>query len=267
MKFNTKMLYLAVLCTGITTISFAQYKLQTFGKVQNLGKTEKATDFKTTFPLKATVYVQLTYPDVSEVYNIYAYLIKEDGTEKLTNTTAINHFKISSAKPIISFHSLGMVYDAGNYVVRAEKESDKSVFAESKFTVTGEPAASSTAPAPVAVIFCDDTDDNFNPIKPVTSINKGDGVNFLAKLKNGIGAKFFIWAVFTIKEDGDEVLWKDMQENVANETYKWFATTSKTYFTVPGKYAVYMLKQNATNSGMTIRKPTEFYARGVIEVK
>ncbi len=56
-------------------------------------------------------------------------------------------------------------------------------------------AQDTTLPAPVQVIFCDDTDDSFNPIKPVTSISKGQNVNFLAKMKSGIGVRYFIWAV------------------------------------------------------------------------
>jgi hypothetical protein len=124
-----------------------------------------------------------------------------------------------------------------------------------------------TPATPATLVFCDDTDDNFNPIKQVTTINKGDGVNFTARLKDAIGAKLFIWAVFEVKDDGDEVLFKDMQENVDNEKNRWFATTQKTYFARPGKYAVYMLPQNATNSGGTVGKPTKFYARGVLTVK
>jgi len=58
-----------------------------------------------------------------------------------------------------------------------------------------------------------------------------------------------------------------MQQDVDNETNRWFATVEKTTFTKPGKYAVYMLYQNATNSGMTVHKPAKYYARGVLEVK
>ncbi len=116
------------------------------------------------------------------------------------------------------------------------------------------------------LIFCDDTDDNFNPLKPVTSINSGDGVNFLARLKEGLGARFFIWAVFEIKSNGDETFFKDVQINVDDETSRWFATVDKTYFPKAGKYAVYMLPQNGTNSGTTVNKPTNYYARGILTV-
>lgn len=266
MTFKQKPFTLSlILLLIIATTTSAQFKLQTFGKVHHVNKIEKPTDFKTKFPLKAQVWVELTYPSEPAVYTMDAYLIQADGTEKLTNTTPIKTFEPKNGKWIVGWHSLGMVYDAGNYIVRASRESDKQIVAETKFSITEQPAT--VAAAPVAVIFCDDTDDNFNPIKPVTTIKKGDGVNFLAKLKNGIGAKFFIWAVFEIKDDGDEVLFRDLQENVGNESNRWFATTQKTYLTKPGKYAVYMLKQNATNSGITVRKPTDFYARGVIEVK
>lgn len=259
-----------LLLTALFTVTTAgaQFKVETFGKFEKVkgGAPDKPIDFKTSFPLKSQVYVQLTCPVVPEFYTIDCYLIKNDGTEKLVGTTDIKHFEKEPAKTIKSNQSLGMMYDMGNYKIKAWRQSDKKVIAETAFAVTGEAAAPARTVA--TVMFSNDTDDNFNPIpKALTTISKGDGVNFSAKMKEGIGAKFFIWAVFEIKADGDEVLFKDMQMNVDNETNRWFATTDKTYFTKPGKYAVYMLKQNATNNGMTVRKPTEFYARGVLEVK
>lgn len=242
----------------------AQYKVETFGKFKKMKAVQDLPmDFKTTFPLKAQVYVQLTYPAQPEFYTINCYLLK-DGQEKLIGTTDIKYFDKKTGTTS-SPQSLGMMYDVGNYKIQAIRQSDKSIVAESQFNVTNE--TEKPARTPATVIFCDDTDDNFNPIKPVASIKAGEGINFLAKLKEGIGAKFFIWAVFEIKADGDELLFKDLQQNVDNETNRWFATVQKTTFSKPGKYAVYMLYQNATNSGMTVNKPTEYYARGVLEVK
>lgn len=261
-----------ILCNILSILLFSttngQYKIETFGKFEKVkGSPDKPIDFKKSFPLKAQVYVQLTCPVEPAFYTIDCYFIKEDGSEKLVGTTDIKHFdKAVAGKTIKSPQGLGMMYDAGNYKIRAWRQSDKKVVAENDFIVTAEAAAPARTVA--TVMFSDDTDDNFNPIpKAVTVINKGESVNFSAKMKEGIGAKFFIWAVFEIKADGDEVLVKDMQENVGNETNRWFATIQKTAFPKAGKYAVYMLKQNATNSGMTVRKPTDYYARGVLEVK
>jgi len=264
---NRKTILLAALAICLCASVTAQYKVQTFGKFEKVkgGGPDKPIDFKTTFPLKAQVYVQLSYPAEPVFFTIDCYFINESGQEQLTGTTDIKSFDKKSTKIISNVQSLGMMYKPGKYKIKAWKQSDKSVVAESEFTVTDETA---TAPrTPATVVFCDDTDDKFNPIKPVTQIKAGEGVNFLAKLKEGIGAKFFIWAAFEIKDNGDEVLYKDMQENVDNETNRWFATIQKTVFTKPGKYAVYMLQQNATNSGMTVNKPANYYARGVLIVK
>jgi len=119
--------------------------------------------------------------------------------------------------------------------------------------------------APAQLIFCEDTDNKFNPIKPVTSIAAGEGVNYLVKLKESIGIKAFTWAAYEIKDNGDEVFFKDLQENVENEQSHWFATTKKTVFPRPGKYAVYIIPKNTT--GAAIGKPVKYYARGVLTVK
>lgn len=267
MSFQSFRILVAVFIAAVfSTVAYGQHKVQTFGTFLNMGTKlpEKPTDFKTTFQQKKQVYVQLTYPTAPEFYTVDCYWVV-DGQEKMRGTTDIKCFDAKSSKPKVSWQSLGMMYDAGDYKIRVTRQSDKQIVAESEFTVTE--AAAPAMPAPVAVTFCDDTDDNFNPIKPVTTIKAGQGVNFLAKLKQGIGAKFFIWAVFEIKGDNDELMIKDLQENVDNETNRWFATVQKTIFSKPGKYAVYMLQQNATNVGMTSNKPTKFYARGVLEVK
>ncbi len=39
------------------------------------------------------------------------------------------------------------------------------------------------------------------------------------------------------------------------------------FFPDAGKFAVYMLPQNATNAGTTVNKPVKYYARGVLTVK
>jgi hypothetical protein len=122
---------------------------------------------------------------------------------------------------------------------------------------------------PKAVItICEDTDDDLKPINPVkdSTIKKGDGVNLLAKLDKGIGARFFIWAIYSINEAGEEIPWKDWQVDVANEKWTLFATDSKTYFTVPGKYVIYMLPQNATNAGITVGSHTKYYGKKTLKV-
>lgn len=264
MKLKTILLSTALIVGAIQNSS-AQFALKTFGKFEKVkAAPDKPIDFKTNFSPRAQVYVELAYPEEPAFYTINCYQVDESGKEKLTGTTDIKCFEKKSSKLIKSNQSLGMMYNAGNYKLVATRQSDKATVAEASFTVTEEVAAAK----PVAeVIFCDDTDDKFNPIKPTTTIKAGEGVNFLAKLKDGIGAKFFIWAAFEIRPDGDEVLYKDMQENVDNETNRWFATINKTVFQKPGKYAVYMLPQNATNSGMTVNKPTTYYAKGIITVK
>lgn len=256
----------ALIALFISVNTQAQYKVETFGKFQKMkGTFDKPIDFKTSFPLKAQVYVQLTYPCIPEFYTINCYKVAEDGTEKLVGTTDIKHFEKIAGKTTSSPQSLGMMYDPGQYRIEALKQSDKSVVATSKFDVTSELATPARTIG--IVVFSEDTDDNFDPVKPYKSIKAGESVNFSAKLKEAIGAKFFIWAVFEIRANGDEILYQDKQMNVDNETYRWFATTEKTTFTKAGKYAVYMLYQNGTNSGTTVGKPEKYYARGVLEVK
>lgn len=266
MKTFRSLITILCLVAIMPLLAGAQYKVETFGKFRKMKAVQDLPiDFKTTFQLKATVFVQLTYPSEPAFYTIDCYHVDDRGREKLIGTTDIKHFEKEPGKVIKSPQSLGMMYDAGNYKIKAWRQSDKVVVAESEFTVTGE--LEKPARTPATVVFCEDTDDNFNPIRPVTTIRAGESVNFLARLQEGIGAKFFIWAAFEIKSDSDELLYKDMQEHVDNETNRWFATIQKTTFSRPGKYAVYMLYQNATNSGMTVKKPTNYYARGVLIVK
>lgn len=250
----------------MTNQSHAQFDMKTFGnfiKVKG-GDPDKPTDFKSSFPLKAQIYVLVSFPSQPSDFTVECY--KVDGSkEKLTDAIDVKWFKKEPNKTASQYKAIGSMIEPGEYKAKLVNQKDKSIVSEVKFTVTSDPAKPARTVA--ELFFSDDTDDNFNPIKPTKSIKKGDGVNFSAKLKEAIGAKFFIWAVFEIKSETEEVLFKDLQQNVDNETYRWFATTDKTYFTKPGKYAVYMLPQNATNSGMTVNKPTTFYARGVLEVK
>ena len=64
-----------------------------------------------------------------------------------------------------------------------------------------------------------------------------------------------------------EISWKDWQVDEANEKYVNFATDSKTYFTNPGKYTIYMLPQNATNTGATIGNHERYYGKASLLVK
>jgi hypothetical protein len=242
------------------------YAVKTFGKFEKVkSASDKPSDFKTDFGPKAQVFVELIYPATPEFFTINCYQVMANGREKLAGTTDIKYFETIKDKTVASPQSLGMMYNAGKYRIEVLRQSDKAVVAQTNFTVTDTLAQPARTVAEVK--FSDDTDDNFNPINPTTSIKKGDGVNFSAKLKEGLGAKFFIWAVFEIKDNGDEVLWRDLQMNVDNETNRWFATTDKTYFSKSGNYAVYMLPQNGTNSGTTVNKPTTYYAKGTLTVK
>jgi hypothetical protein len=160
-----------------------------------------------------------------------------------------------------------MMYDEGEYRLIVKNASTKDIVAESKFTVQGAVAASSLLPK-AAITLCDDTDDNLKPIKPVINgtIKKGDGINFMAKLDKAIGARFFIWSIYQVKEDGSEVPWKDWQVDVSNENWTLFATDSKIYFTNAGKYVIYMLPQNATNTGTTIGNHEKYYGKATLTV-
>lgn len=244
----------------------AQFKVETFGKFKKMGANpDVPTDFKTSFPVKSQVYLQFTFPAQPSDYRAECYWI-DNGQEKMRGSAVFKCYD-KTGKPVKYHQGFGMMYDAGEYRVIV-KDSKDNLVAESRFTVSDVQAAATQLPK-ASIAFCEDTDDNLKPIKPIltNSIKKGDGINLLAKLDKGIGARFFIWSIYEVQENGDEKPWKDWQVDVSNEKWTLFATDQKIYFTNPGKYAIYMLPQNGTNTGTTIGNHTRYYGKAVLEVK
>ncbi len=253
----------AIFSTFSTT---AQFKVETFGSFKKMGaQPDLPADFKTTFQPKSQVYILFSFPATPSDYEAECYWI-DNGQEKMRGSAVFKSYE-KGGKTLKYHQGLGMMYDEGQYKVIV-KDSKKNVVAETTFTVAGAAPTSSVLPK-ATIILCEDTDDNLKPIKPVVNgtINKGDGINFLAKLDKGIGARFFIWSIYQVNENGEEIPWKDWQVDVANEKYVNFATDSKTYFTNPGKYVVYMLPQNATNTGTTIGSHDKYYGKASFVVK
>jgi hypothetical protein len=242
------------------------FKIETFGNFKNMGALpDKPIDFKSQFQPKSQVYMLFTFPDKPGDWEAECYWI-DNGQEKMRGTAVVKNYT-TTGKAKTQYKGLGMMYDEGEYRLIIKNSSTKDVVAESKFTVAGAVAAVTVLPKAL-ITLCDDTDDNLKPIKPVMNetINKGDGINFMAKLDKAIGARFFIWAIYSVNESGDEIPWKDWQVDVANEKWTLFATDSKIYFTNPGKYVIYMLPQNGTNTGVS-GKQTRYYGRTVLNVK
>jgi hypothetical protein len=266
MKLNRSLLFAFFLFVSVATVNAQDaYKIQTFGAFQKMGaQPDKPIDFKTSFQPKSQVYILFTFPDKPGEWEVECYWL-DNGQEKMRGTAVVKNFT-TTGKPKTQYKGLGMLYDEGEYRVIV-KDGSKNIVTESKFMVAGAVAAASMLPKAVITI-CEDTDDNLKPINPVknNTINKGDGVNLQAKLNKGIGARFFIWAIYSINEAGEEMPWKDWQVDVASEAYTTFATDSKTYFTVPGKYVIYMLPQNATNTGTTIGNHEKYYGKATLTV-
>lgn len=261
-----KIIQLSAICLLMLASASAQHKVETFGKFKKMGANpDLPTDFKTTFPLKSQVYLQFTFPAVPSDYEAECYWI-DNGQEKMRGSAVFKCYE-KTGKSIKYHQSLGMMYDPGEYRLIV-KDSKKNIVAESRFTVGAEATAASQLPK-ASIVLCDDTDDNLKPIKPVANntINKGDGINFLAKLDKAIGARFFIWSIYEVQENGEEKPWKDWQVDVSNEKWTLFATDQKTYFTNPGKYVIYMLPQNGTNTGTTIGNHTRYYGKVMLQVK
>ena len=249
-----------------TASAMSQYKVETFGKMNKNGANpETPADFKSSFALKAPVFIQFTFPATPADYVAECYWL-DNGQEKMRGTANFKCYE-KDGKTKKFHNNLGIMYESGDYKV-VVLDAQKKVVAETKFTITGEVAQSSIGPKGT-ITFCDDTDDNLKPLKPAVNntINKGDGINLQVKLDKGVGARFFVWAIYEISSNGDEKPWKDWQVDVANEKYTTFATSDKIYFTKPGKYAVYMLRQNGTNSGLTVGNHTDYYAKNVLTVK
>lgn len=263
-----KKIFSLVALLGLLTAASAQYKVETFGKFKKMGANpDLPIDFKTTFPLKSQVYLQFTFPAVPSDYEAECYWI-DNGQEKMRGSAVFKCYE-KTGKPIKYHQGLGMMYDPGEYRLIV-KDSKKNIVAESRFTVDTQMTTEATVVLPKAsIVLCDDTDDKLKPIKPVVNntINKGDGINFLAKLDKAIGARFFIWAIYEVQDNGDEKPWKDWQVDVSNDKWTLFATDQKTYFTNQGKYAIYMLAQNGTNTGTTIGNHTRYYGKVMLQVK
>jgi hypothetical protein len=265
MKTTRNLLVIAA-CLLVAFHAKSQFKVETFGAFQKMGaQPDKPIDFKTSFKPKSQVYILFTFPDKPGDFEVDCYWLNE-GQEKMRGTTTVKNFT-NTGKAKTQYKGLGMMYDEGEYRV-VVKDAAKTIVAESKFMVAGAVATTTLLPKAVITI-CEDTDDNLKPIKPVLNgtINKGDGVNLLAKLDKAIGARFFIWAIYSVNETGEEIPWKDWQVDVANEKWTLFATDSKTYFTVPGKYVIYMLPQNGTNTGVTTGNPQRYYGKATLQVK
>ena len=263
-----KIVFLFTALCLLTVFVSAQYKVETFGKFKKMGANpDLPIDFKTTFPLKSQVYLQFTFPAMPSDYEAECYWI-DNGQEKMRGSAVFKCYE-KTGKSIKYHQGLGMMYDPGEYRLIV-KDSKKNIVAESRFTVGTQMTTDATVVLPKAsIVLCDDTDDKLKPIKPVVNntINKGDGINFLAKLDKAIGARFFIWAIYEVQDNGDEKPWKDWQVDVSNDKWTMFATDQKTYFTNPGKYAIYMLPQNGTNTGTTIGNHTKYYGKIVLQVK
>lgn len=256
---------IAALMLIVSPVS-AQFKAETFASFKKMGaQPDLPQDFKTTFQPKAQIYVQFTFPNTPSSYEAECYWI-DNGQEKMRGSAVWKNFE-KDGRPKKVWGNLGMMYDEGEYRLIIKNDA-KEVVAETKFVIAGAVASSSIMPK-ATITICDDTDDNLKPIKPVTNgtINKGDGVNLQAKLDKGIGARFFIWSIYQVNDAGQELPWKDWQVDVANEKYTLFATDSKTYFTVPGKYVIYMLPQNGTNTGTTIGNHDKYYGKTSLVVK
>lgn len=123
---------------------------------------------------------------------------------------------------------------------------------------------------PEAVVFCQEIDDNWNPVKPVTTIKSGEGVNFLVKLTEGIAVTAVVWDIYRVGADGrDEEPFNNvmMSSSDPDQKFRYWGTTEKTYFSNPGTYRVYMYPKNMNSDNFKSGNWEHYSAVGVIVVE
>jgi hypothetical protein len=120
------------------------------------------------------------------------------------------------------------------------------------------------------VVFCDEINDDWNPVNPVMKIKAGEGVNFLVKLKEGLAVTGMVWDIFKVGPDGkDAEPFKDflMMSSDPDQKFRYWGTTEKTFFPEPGTYRVYLYPKNRNSDIHKTGNWTDYSAKGELVVE
>jgi hypothetical protein len=119
------------------------------------------------------------------------------------------------------------------------------------------------------LIFCDNTDDNVNPITVYTTASTSTPVNFCVKFSTQLtdgGAQTINFGFEIYKlENGEEKHVKDFLMRM-NTGYMRYATENGTYFSEPGQYVVYVLDARSMQQGYKRGGYTEYFAKNTIDI-
>jgi hypothetical protein len=119
------------------------------------------------------------------------------------------------------------------------------------------------------LVFCDNTDNDVNPITVYTSASTSTPVNFCIKFptqfKDG-GAQVinFGFEIYKI-ENGEEKHVNDFLMRM-DTGFMRYATENGTYFREPGQYVVYVLDARAMQQGYKRGGYTEYFAKNTIDI-
>lgn len=119
------------------------------------------------------------------------------------------------------------------------------------------------------LVFCDNTDNDVNPLTVYTSASTSTPVNFCVKFQTQFKDGYAQTVIFGFEiyklENGEEKHVKDFLMTM-NTGYMRYATENGTYFSEPGQYVVYVLDSRTMQQGYKRGGYTEYFAKNTIDI-
>jgi hypothetical protein len=120
--------------------------------------------------------------------------------------------------------------------------------------------------------FCEQVDDNWNPVNSFTTVNSAAGMNFLAKLDKRVYDQLFMWVIYRIDASGNDTEWVNELSMAVNEPDIWekgarFFCTSQKVYLQPGSYRVYFIFENDKETHFKKGNLEKYLAKGEIKVE
>lgn len=120
------------------------------------------------------------------------------------------------------------------------------------------------------LVFCDNTDDNVNPINVLSSAGTSSPVNFCVKFPtqfkdDGNQVVVFAFEVYKVSDSGEEMHVHDFTMRM-DTGYKRYATEYGYSFSEPGKYVVYCIDYRNIQQGYKLGNYEKYYAKNTITI-